>query len=365
VNPGFDSNNVLVASIWLPPPTNPQADRKYLSHDRRSAFVRETLRQASTLPGIEMAAMGAGTSIPLTGWNAGRFTPEDSMVSRGGSLTASMTSVTREFFKVLRIPSIDGRGFTEADDSAHARVCIIDRAMVRRFFSNTTPIGRRIYQGAAGRGEPYTVVGVVGDVKTDTFDAADVPHIYFSIHQRSDLAMTVFLRGQGDPTGLAEALHRGVAAIDPDLPVFGVRTLDNVVAASMAQRRFALEVIGAFAALALSLSLLGIYGVTSFNLNERRREIGIRIALGARPGQLLSMVLLRGLRMVAWGLVIGLSGSIMLTRFLEGLLFGATATDPATYVAISLALLAATLISFYFPARKAISASPADALRLE
>jgi predicted permease len=364
-NPGFVSNNVLVASIWLPPPTNPQADRKYLNHDRRSAFVRETLHQAGTLPGVELVAMGAGTSVPLTGWNAGTFAPEDTAVSRGEPLTAAMTSVTPDFFKVLRIPLIEGRSFTDADDGAHRRICVIDRAMVRRFFPNTSAIGKRICQGAAGRGDPYLIVGIVGDIKTDTFDAPEAPHIYFSIYQRSDLAMTVFLRATGHPAGLAEPLHRRVEAIDPDLPIFGVRTLDQVVAASMAQRRFALEVLGAFAVLALMLSLLGIYGVTSFSMNERRREMGIRMALGARPGQLLSMVMIRGLRMVSAGLVVGVAGAALLTRFLEGLLFGAKATDLRTYVAVSLLLLTAALIFCYVPARKAMSADPAGALRAE
>jgi predicted permease len=365
VNPGFVSKNVMVASIWLPPPTNPQADRKYLSHDRRSAFVQEMLLQAGTLPGVELAAMGAGKSIPLAGWNAGTFALEDATVSRGEPLTAAMTSVTPEFFRLLRIPLLEGRVFTDDDDNTHTRVCLIDRAMARRFFPNTTPLGRRIYQGPAGRAEPYLVAGVVGVVKTETFDAPDAPHIYFSIYQRSDLAMTVFLRARNDPSGLADALRRRVAQVDPDLPIFGVRTLDKVVAASMAQRRFALEVIGAFAVLALTLSLLGIYGVTSFSLDERRREIGTRVALGARPGQLLSMVLLRGLRMVAWGLPAGLLGALLLTRFLEGLLFGAKATDPATYAAVSLMLVAATLVSCYVPARKAISADPSAVLRSE
>ncbi|WP_321478057.1 ABC transporter permease [uncultured Paludibaculum sp.] len=364
-DPGFVTKNVLVASIWLPPPTNPQADRKYLNPDRRSSFVRELMHQASTLPGIEAVAMGAGSSIPLTGWNAGRFSLEDATVSRGEPLTAAMTSVTPQFFRVLRIPLIEGRVFAEDDDSAHRRICLIDRAMARRFFPNSTPLGRRIYQGPAGRVEPYVIAGIVGDVKTDTFDAPDAPHIYFSIYQRSDLAMTVFLRGTRDPAGLADALHRKVRGIDPDLPIFGVRTMDQVVAASMAQRRFALQVIGAFAVLALTLSLLGIYGVISFGLNERRREIGIRMALGAQPRQLLSGVLIRGLRMVAWGLPIGLAGSVLLARSLESLLFGATSTDPATYAGVSCVLVVAALISCYVPARKALGADPAGALRAE
>jgi putative ABC transport system permease protein len=365
VDPGFRSKNVLVASIWLPPPTNPQADRKYLSHDRRAVFVREALRQASTLPGIEMVALGAGNSIPLTGWNATPFALEDATVSRGEPLTAGMTSVTPEFFRLLHIPLLKGRGFTDADDSSHNRICVIDSAMERRFFPNTTPIGRRIYRGAAGRAEAYEIAGVVGDIKTDTFDTPDSPHIYFSIYQRSDLALTVFVRSKNNPAGLAEPLRKKVESIDPDLPIFGVRRMDKVVAASMAQRRFALQLIGGFAILAFLLSLLGIYGVTSFNLNERRREIAIRMALGAQPQEVQWMILLRGLRMVAWGLPLGISGAVLFTRFLEGLLFGATATDPGTYIAVSLVLLSTAALSCYIPARKAISADPWVALRLE
>ena len=364
VDPGFKPANVAVASIWLPPPTNPMADRKYLNPARRNVFVRDLLRQALTLPGVEAAAVGAGASIPLTGWNTGTFSLEDTNIARGQPLSAKLTSVSPDFFKVLHIPLIAGRGFTEDDDGGN-RVCLIDRTMARRFFQQRTPIGRRILRGPAAHPESWNIVGVVGDVKTENFDAAGDPHIYFPIYQQSDLAMTVFLRTAAGPAQLAESLRRKVASVDPDLPIFGVRTMDQVVARSMAQRRFALQVIGAFAVLALTLSLLGIYGVTAFNVGERRREIGIRMALGARSGQVLAMVVRHGMRMAACGLTMGLAGAILLTRFLEGLLFDATATDPGTYLAVSLVLLAATLVSCWIPARKASRIDPSSALRAE
>jgi ABC-type antimicrobial peptide transport system permease subunit len=206
---------------------------------------------------------------------------------------------------------------------------------------------------------------VVGNIKTDTFDAPEAPHIYFPVYQRSELAVTVFLRTAAAPAGLAESLRRKVELIDPDLPVFGVRSMDQVVSHSMAQRRFALQAMGAFAAVSLALSLMGVYGVAAFHAGERRREIGIRIALGARPGQVQTMVLGRAMRVAAGGLAIGLVGAMLATRFLENLLFDASPIDLGVYLAVSLALLAATLLSSWIPARRATRIDPSSALRAE
>ncbi len=363
VDPGFQAKNVVVASIWLPPPTDPKADRKYLDPERRKAFVRELLRRAGGLPGVEAAAVGGGDSIPLAGWNRVSFAVEsDSGEARRP--TAGLTSVSPDFFKTLRVPLLEGRLFTETDDGGE-RVCIVDETLSRQFFHGQSPLGRRIVEGPARTPRSWTIVGVVGNIKTDTFDTPNTPHFYVPVYQRSALAVTVFLRSTAAPERLTDALRHTVEALDGDLPVFGVRTMEKIVERSNAQRRFALEAIGIFAALALALALMGIYSVTSFSVSERRREIGVRVAVGATPERVFGLVLGRVAKMACAGAAIGLAGALWLTRFLRSLLFEATATDPLTFGLVTVALLVVAMSAGWLPARRATKIDPASALRAE
>jgi len=298
-------------------------------------------------------------------WNATPCGLEDEPVAQGEPLRAQMTSVSPDFFKVLHIPLIAGRGFTEDDDGGN-RVCLIDRTMARRFFQQRTPIGRRILRGPAAHPESWNIVGVVGDVKTENFDAAGDPHIYFPIYQQSDLAMTVFLRTAAGPAQLAESLRRKVASVDPDLPIFGVRTMDQVVARSMAQRRFALQVIGAFAVLALTLSLLGIYGVTAFNVGERRREIGLMKSIGAENRSIAALFLAEA---TLTGLIGGIGGfgvGIVLAQFIGLRVFSTTIPLRWEVLAVAIPIaIGVSLLASALPVRRAMAVEPAIVLRGE
>ncbi len=361
VDPGFNPKHVVVANLWLPVPNDP-AQFKYGRAEVRRAFIREVLRRARTLPGVEAAAMGNGNSTPLAGFNTTTFLPEGSNPAAGEQPLAQVTAVSPDFFRALGMRLQKGRTFTESDDGANL-VAVVDETLVRRVWPGQDAIGKRV-----GIGRPAqwaTVVGVVGAVKTDSFDSPDASHLYFSAYQRSNVAMTVFLRTAAEPAGMTEALRREVQAVDPDLPVFGTRTMEEVVARSFAQRRFQLQMIGAFAAIALLLAALGIYGVTAFWVNQRSQEIGIRIALGARRGDVIGMVLRQGLRLTLWGVAAGLAGALPLSRVLQSLLFGATFFDPVTFAAIAAVVLGTAMFACYLPARRATRVDPMNALRSE
>jgi predicted permease len=362
VDPGFNPRNVVVASLWLSPPTDPRAAQRYKSAEYRKTFTRELLGRMRALPGVEAAAIGAGNSIPLLGWNAAPFGLDEADIPPGESLSAQMTSVSPDFLKVLGLRLAAGRNLTEADDGEN-RVALVDQTLAARVWPGRSPIGRRIRMGQTATPQWWTVVGVVSNMKTDAFDAPDSPHIYFPIYQRSNNGMTIFLRTASKPDALLRVLRREVQAIDPDLPVFGVRTLEDVVWQSMELRRFALETVGAFALVAFALSAMGIYGITAYSVSRRTREIGIRMALGAERSRVLGMVLREGVVLALWGLVPGVLGAFALTRFLGALLFHASATDPLTYIGVCTVLVATAAAACWIPALRATKIDPMLALR--
>jgi predicted permease len=361
VDPGFDPKHVVLARIWLPVPNNPKADR-YAEIEARNALLREILRRARTLPGVESAAIGLAGSTPLTGFNTAPYVPEGSNPAPGERPMAQAAAVTPEFFRALGIRLIKGRYFTEADEGEHG-VVIVDEVLARRNWPGQEAVGKKI--GLGREPQWLTVVGVVGALKSESLEAPDVPHIYFSAYQRRNVSITVFLRTAASPAGMVEALRREVQAADPDLPVFGVRSMEQVMARSFAQRTFQLRMIGAFAGIALLLAALGIYGVTSFWVHQRAHEIGIRIALGADGGEVVRMVMRQGVVLTAWGVAAGLAGAVPLSRLLQSLLFGTDFFDPATFVAIAVLLFATSMAACWLPARRATRMDPLEALRAE
>jgi predicted permease len=245
-------------------------------------------------------------------------------------------------------------------------VALVDEAAARRFWPDEDPVGRRFKPGGRGSNAPWmTIVGVVGDIKTEGFDQPDQPHLYLPALQNPSYAMAVYLRADGDPKSLTQALRQQVQSVDPNLPVFGERTMEDVAAASLAQRRFALQVVGGFGVLALLLAGIGIYGVVAYSVSQRTREIGIRLALGASNGAILRWVFTQGMRLTLFGLGAGLVGAFVLTRLLRGLLFGVETTDPLTYAGLALLLAAVALLACYVPARRATKVDPMVALRYE
>jgi predicted permease len=363
VDPGFESRRVVVAGIWLPPPTDPNARQTYLSQANRTTFVREVLRRMQSLPGVEAAAVGTGPCLPLTGeWTATPFTVEGSVDAAGAVPTAMISSITPDYLRTLGVPLLKGRAFTETDEGED-RVVLVNQAAMLRFWPGQDPVGRRLSLGRGATPQWRMIVGVVGNVKTEGLDAPDVPHVYVPIYQQSGLRMAVFLRTHGAVGSWESAICREIQAIDPDLPVFGVRTLEEMVTRSLAQRRFSVLVVGAFAAVAVVLAGLGIYGVVALTVSQRTREIGVRMALGAERRHIIGLVLRQGLGLTACGLGAGLVGAVVLTHAIRGMLFDTSPLDPLTFGGIVVLLACVASLACWLPARRASKVNPIVALR--
>ncbi|HEV8134540.1 MAG TPA: ABC transporter permease [Pyrinomonadaceae bacterium] len=366
VKPGFDATNVLLARIWLPVPNNPEKD-PYRDPVKRSGFIKEVLQRSSALPGVRHAAMSGGNGVPLLGpHNTNAFTIEGQAAADNSVPSAQGNAVSPEFFNALSIPLIRGRVFSSGDDLNTTPVVVVDEALVSRYFGTQDPVGHRIRPGGRNSNAPFaSIVGVVGNIKSDGFDQPDQPHIYFPIFQRPGYAMAVYLQTDPDPITLTRSLREQVQAVDPNLPVFGERSMQTVVSDSLGQRRFAMQVVALFGVLALLLASIGIYGVMAYAVNQRTREIGIRVALGASRAMIMRWVLRQGLVLIAIGVGTGLLAAFALMRLLQSLLFGVATTDLVTYTTLALLLAVVALAACYIPALRATKIDPLVALRHE
>ena len=366
VNPGFNADNVLLARVWLPVPNNPELDQ-YRDPVKRSAFTKDLLQRVSAIPGVRSAAISSGTGVPLVGPHiSGSFTIEGAAATDNANPTVQVSVVSPDFFQTMETPLKRGRFFTAADDRQAPQVVLIDDAFVQRYFNNRDPVGVRIKRGGPSSEAPWmTIVGVVGNIKSDGFDQPDQPHLYFPIFQNPTYAMAIYLRTDVAPFSLTQSLRDQVHAVDRDLPVFGERTMTQVAAESVSRRKFAMQVVGLFGVLALLLAGVGIYGVIAYSVSQRTREIGIRVALGASRGAILSWVLKQGMILTIAGVVVGIGGAVVLTRLLRSLLFGVGPTDILTYGVLAVVLTVVALIACYVPARRATKVDPLVALRYE
>jgi len=364
VRPGFNPHQVVTAQIWLARPNDPKND-PYGTVLKRAAFHREVLRRVSALPGVDVAAIGSGGSLPLMHLrNAFSFTIEGRPAESERIPVAEFAAVSPSFFSVLQIPLLSGRTLNDSDDDKGLPVVLVDQTMARQYWPNESPIGKRIKAGSRQFVDTWlTVVGVVGDVKSDSLESAGAAHVYTSLFQNPAYPAVVYLRAGGDPRTLGEAVRREVEAVDPNIPTYGVRSMDDVIARSMAQRRFALQILGFFAGIALLLAAIGIYGVMAYTFSQRTHEIGIRMALGAQPRDILRMAVSEGMSLVAIGLGAGLVGALILTRFLRTMLYAVTPNDPLTFVALPALLAAVALLACFVPARRATQVDPLVALR--
>jgi len=366
VNPGFSPDNVLLARVWLPVPNNPELDQ-YRDPVKRSAFTKDLLQRVSAIPGVRSAAISSGTGVPLVGPHiSGSFTIEGAAATDNANPTVQVSVVSPDFFQTMETPLKRGRFFTAADDRQAPQVVLIDDAFVQRYFNNRDPVGVRIKRGGPSSEAPWmTIVGIVGNIKSDGFDQPDQPHLYFPIFQNPTYAMAIYLRTDVAPFSLTQSLRDQVHAVDRDLPVFGERTMTQVAAESVSRRKFAMQVVGLFGVLALLLAGVGIYGVIAYSVSQRTREIGIRVALGASRGAILSWVLKQGMILTIAGVVVGIGGAVVLTRLLRSLLFGVGPTDILTYGVLAVVLTVVALIACYVPARRATKVDPLVALRYE
>jgi putative ABC transport system permease protein len=352
---GFDASRVLAVDLFLSP--------AYWEPPKQIAFFSELLSRVESLPGVE--AVGVVSHLPLGGNNTnsgmkieGRTWPEDETPLADDRL------VSPGYFRALRIPILKGRAFTEQDREGSPRVAIINESLARRFFPNEDPIGKRIDMNWKSSGW-QEIVGVVSDVKHDGLDLPSLPAIYVPFLQASDSGMTLVVRSAGDPLGLVQAVRDEVRQVDRNQPLARVRTMEDVIAESVAPRRFSMSLLSGFAMLALFLAAIGIYGVIAYSVTQRTHEIGIRMALGAGHGDVLRLVVGQGLKPVGMGVALGLIAAWPLTRLLSGLLFQVSATDPWTFAGIPLLLAGVALCACYLPARRAARVDPLTALRFE
>jgi len=351
---GFDPSNVMSMELVLPA-------RQVSEPADQARFFSDLLDRLRGLPGVEVAATCG--HLPLSGSNTnGDILIEGRPAAEGETRLSELRRVSEDYFTVLRIPVLRGRAFTERDALGAPAVAIVNQAFVDRFLPGQEAIGRRVDAQWETNGW-QEIVGVVGDIKHDALDAPPLPELYVPFRQVPMAGMVAVVRSPVDPTALSSALRAQVYAVRPDQPVGEMRSMDDVLHASVAPRRLTASMVGGFAWMALFLASIGIYGLLAFWVSERRREIGLRMALGARPRQVLRLVVARGLTLTGAGLVIGLVASAGLTRLLGGFLYGVGPADPPTLVATPLLLGGVALLASWLPARRAMRIDPATALR--
>jgi len=359
-NPGFRPKHVLTASIDLPP------TESYSQNEKVASFYKQLMEKLRQTPGI--AAAGGSTDLPLLGGWTHAFTVEGYQPPPGPQLSLGNHSVIYgDYLQTMGIPILRGRYFTEQDGSKSTGVLIVSESLAQKYWPGQDPLGKRLKWGPPESTDPWlTVVGVVGDVKQGPLETAADAHTYEPYAQLgSPLSLRIAVRGEGNLAGLASDVRAVVWSLDRQLALGSVRTMDEVISRSTASRRFSLALLGSFAALALVLAAIGIYAVLAYSVARRTHEIGVRIALGARSGDMLRLVLGQGLRVTAIGIVFGVAGALVLTRFLRSLLYEVQPTDPPTFIGALLLLVAVSVAASYLPARRAVRVDPMVALRYE
>jgi putative ABC transport system permease protein len=371
VRPGFNAQNVMAVRMWLPIPNDPETDI-YRMPAQEAAFLHEILRRGRMLPGVEEIAVGDLAALPLGhGRNdlnpfpliiEGRETPSNQAPLVDGSI------VTPEYFHLLGMTLLRGHLFGEFDDEKSPQVAVINETFARTYWPNENPVGRRLKLPTPGDRSSLswtTVIGVLADARTESLADSSVPQMYLNLYQRTAKDLAIFVRGRLDLAATPIVLREQVQSVNPELPVFGARTLNEMVSASLSERRFSMEMVGLFAVTALLLAGLGIYGVISYIVSARTHEIGIRIALGAQNRSILQMVLRQGLSLAIAGAAVGLVGALIVSHLMAGLLYGVRPTDPLTFAGVALLLIAVALLACYIPARRAVRVDPLVALRHE
>jgi predicted permease len=362
---GFNPSHLTTVQVWIPISNNPATD-PYSVEEKRADFLLEVFRRVSALPGVEQASISGNDTLPMnSGRNYSQFSIQGRAMESERGPIADIAVVDAQYFRTMEVPLITGRNFTDLDTYKTRPVAVIDQTLVRQYWPRKDPLGQQVKFGF-GRGvQGVTIVGVVGDIKSDGFEAPSVPHIYVALGQFAPVNAVVFLRTRGDVEHLGEAVRHEVESVDPNVPVHSISSMDQIIARSVADRRFALELLGVFAAAALLLAAVGIYGVMSYSFSQRTHEVGIRIALGAQHVDILRMALAEGMRVVVIGLASGLAGAAIMTRFFRSMLFDVAPTDPATFFSVSAILAGVAFFACYVPAKRATRVDPLVALREE
>jgi predicted permease len=361
VDPGFNPNNMLTMRVSLEGPN-------YGKAESRIAFYDQLLDKIKALPGVQ--SVGARSHIPLVpadNYANLAFAIEGRSSDSANPPTAYYNTVSPDLFRTMEIPVSKGRSFNEHDDQKAQMVIIINETLARRHFPGEDPIGKRMTRNRVNPKEEdwATIVGVVKDTKPLALDEKPAPEMYVPFAQRPGRSMALMIRTTNKPESVAAAVRRNVQALDRNQLAYGLRTFEGVMSEAVATPRFRASLLGVFAAVALILAMVGVYGVMSYAVTQRTREIGIRMALGAEPRDALKMVMKQGAKLAAAGVAIGSGAAAALTWSIEGLLFDLRAADPVTFVTAPLLLAGAALLACYLPARRATKVDPIVALRCE
>jgi putative ABC transport system permease protein len=328
-------------------------------------FNEELVRRIQALPGVQSASVSS--NLPLdNSMDTNNINFESRPTPPGESQdVAENMMVSPDYFRTLGIPLLQGRYLSEQDRDDTPPVLVISEAMARRYFPEGDAIGMRLKTGGCTDCPWITIVGVVGDVKDQGLGADVAPAMYLPFVQESfgSRMMNLVVRAEGDPSGLVAAVRREVNAIDPEVALADIKTMEEMMSASLGQSRYRGVLLGIFALVALTLAAVGIYGVIAYAVSQRTREIGIRIALGARKADIFKMVVGHGMILSIIGVALGVTASLMLTRLMSSLLYGVSSTDPVTFASVVLLLITVALLACSIPARRATRVDPMNALR--
>jgi putative ABC transport system permease protein len=358
VSPGFESNNLITMNISLP-------RQKYPGNQQINSFFERLMNKVNAVPGVEVA--GGIDPLPFGGSDGttGFVVEGAETIPVGERPEVGERTATSAYFLAMRIPILEGRTFNEGDREDAPRVVIINEALAQRFWPNEEAIGKRLGFKASGPQIWHEVVGIVGNVKHRSLNADPKPELYFPYSQYPSRFMTLVARTFSEPLNAIAPIRDQVLSLDPEQPIFDIKTMNQRLSSSVAVNRFIMLLIAVFAGLATLLAAVGIYGLMAYTVSQRTHEIGVRMALGARADDVLSLVLIRGLKLSVSGMVIGIAGAFALTRVIASLLFEVSATDPLMFAIIAAVLTLVALASCFVPAYKAIRIDPMIALRYE
>jgi len=360
--PGFNTDHLLTARIKLP---NDAKNSPYKEPRQQAATFQRFLSNVKAVPGVQSAAFTEIVPLSQDDMDMGQFViQEEPSLSMAQHLAADFRDVTPDYFRTMGIPLLEGRNFTDHDDLDNPRVVIIDATFAHHFFGGQDPVGKHLRIPDATRPE-REIVGVAGAVLDTGLNQQPRPTIYFPSLQSPDQAMSLVVRTALPPSSILPAIKGAIWPVDKDQPIFNVRSMDEIISGITSAHRVAFLTLDVFALLALVLAAIGIYGVTSYAVMQRIREMGVRMALGAQQGDILRLVVLQGMRPAITGLLLGLFASLGLTRLMASLLFGVSATDAFTFAGVVLLLFAVALVACYIPARRAAKVDPMVALRYE
>jgi len=360
-NPGVDTSHVLTFNLSLP-------QKKYATPERIRDFYDALLANLRALPGVKDA--GAVSILPLSGdQNSSTFLIRGTPVAEQDQPSAEQRVASRDYFRAIGIPLLHGRPFESSDRLGSPPVVLVSEAMARKFWPNGDALGHYITMGVrpgvSNADVSGEIVGIVGDVRDFGLEIEPAPTVYVLMDIPGTSDMNIVVRTSNDPAALVQSARAAVAALDADIPVADPAPMETVLATSLEQRRFYMLLLSIFAAVALSLAGIGLYGVISYSVGQRTQEIGVRMALGATRGQVLSMILSEGLRVAATGIAAGIVGALALNRLLKGMLVGVSTTDAGVFTAAGLSIAVIALAACYLPARRATAVDPVIALRYE